>query len=113
MADIVQVNINGTDYYCGSDQVQYLVFENNYITNVSGSTITLYGSLREYGNNSSGYPRIIVGSYQKAYIQTSYNSTAATLNVSSYEVLNRNFSDTYLLTLLIFGVLVLMLFKKR
>lgn len=113
MAEVVKVEINGTEYYCGADQVQYIEYEDNYIFNTSGSTITLYGSLREYGNNYSGYPRITIGSYQKAYITQSYNSGYQTLNVSSYEVLQRKFSDTYMLSLLIFGVLVLMLFKKR
>lgn len=113
MSDVVKIEINDTEYYCGADQVQYLVYENNYIFNTSGSTITLYGSLREYGVNSSGYPRITIGSYQKAYIQQSYNSTASTLNVRSYEVVQRKFTDQYLLLVLILGILVLMFFKKR
>lgn len=113
MSDVVKVNINGTDYYCGSDVVDYLVFENNYVFNTSSQTIYLYASLREYGSNNSGYPRITVGSYQKAYIQQSYQSSYSTLNVQSFEVVQRKFTDTYLLMVLIFGILVLMLFKKR
>lgn len=113
MDEFVTVEINGATYYVGADVVDYLVFEDNYIVNTSSQNITLYGSIREYGNNASGYPRITARPYEKAYIQYSQQSQASTLNVSSYAVTYRKFNDVYLMSVLIFGVLVMMLFRKR
>lgn len=111
--DVVTVTINGVTYYVGADVVDYLVVVNGNLINTSNSTITLYGSFREYQNNTSGYPRISAQSYYKATIQQSYQSTSQTLTVNSYTVNHRKFTDNYLMLVLIFGVLVLMFFKKR
>lgn len=107
------VTINGTDYYIPSDYVDSLVVVGNHLVNIGSNTVYLYAQFREYNVSSSGYPRITCPANTYAYIQQSYQSNSQTLNVSSYEVKNRSFSDIYLLGVLIFGVLAMLLFKKR
>lgn len=107
------ININGTDYYVPSDYVDYLVVINDHLVNIGSNTVYLYANFREYGVNSSGYPRITCPANTYAYITQSYNSTYQTLNVSSYEIKNRSFNDIFLIGVLIFGVLAMLLFKKR
>lgn len=111
--DVVIITINGVDYYAGADVVDYLVVINGNLVNTSNSTITLYGSLREYNNSYSGYPRISAQSYYKATITQSYQVQPSTLVVNSYEVKQRHFQNNYLMLVLIFGVLVMLLFKRR
>lgn len=113
MADVVIVNVNGTDYYVSSDNVDYLTEIDGYLVNTSNSTIYLYKTIRINGDSSSGYPRITCPSMTRCYLQSSQQAMAQTISVSSYSVKSRKFTDSYLLSVLIFGVLVLMLFKKR
>ena len=91
------VTINNTDYYAPSDAIDYLFKVGNRIVNTSNSTVYLYGEFREYGNSYSGYPRITCPSNTYCYLTTSYNSNYQTLNVSSYEVKARTFSDLFLI----------------
>lgn len=107
------VTINGTDYYVPNDSVDDLIISGNHLINISSNTVYLYGEFREYGNNYSGYPRITCPSNTYAYITQSYNSSYQTLNVSSFEVKQKTLSDTFLMTVIIIGILTLMLFKKR
>ena len=112
MDNATVITINGVDYYVNADQLQYLVVDNGYMFNTSSSTIYLYGSLREYQNNQSGYPRITVQSYTRAVLQTSYNSTYSTLSVSSYDVKHRHLNDSLLMSILIFFALIIIWFKR-
>lgn len=107
------VTINGDDYYVPSDYVDNLIIVGNHLINIGSNTIYLYADFREQGVNGSGYPRITCPSNTYAYILQTYSSSYQTLNVSSYEIKNRSFNDLFLIGVLIFGVLAMILFKKR
>ena len=107
------VTINNTDYYAPSDSIDHLYKVGNRLVNTSGSTIYLYGEFREYGNNYSGYPRITCPSNTYCYLTSSYNSSYQTLNVSSYEVKARSFSDLFLIGTVIVCLMAILIFKKR
>ena len=113
MNEIAEVEINGVTYYVPADYVQYLSVIDNHLVNIGTSTITLYHSFRENGVNNSGYPRISVSSMQYATYQQSYQSTATTLTVSSFEVKNRVTNTNTLLLIVIVLVLILNWFKGR
>lgn len=113
MDDITSVEINGVTYYVSPDDLDYIYLVGNALINTKSSTITLYGSFREYNVNSSGYPRITIQSFGKAYITNSYNSGSSTLNVTSYNVVHRHIGFSPLIMVLIFSVLVMMFFKRR
>lgn len=112
MDDICIVEVNGTQYYCPADYVQYLKVVDNWLVNNGTTNITLYATLREYNNNSSGYPRIVCNSNYKAYIQQSYNGNASTLTVSEFKVINRSFSDSVLISVIGVLALILIFFKR-
>ena len=107
------IEINGTEYYVPSDYIDYLIVVDNHLVNIGNNTITLYHNFREYNVSNSGYPRITCPANTYAYITQSYSSGFQTLNVSSYEIKNRSFNDLFLIGVLIFGVLAMILFKKR
>lgn len=113
MEEPTVIEINGTEYYVPSDYVDYLIVVDNHLINIGSQSITLYANFRENGVNSSGYPRITCPTNTYAYIYQSYNSSYQTLTVSSYEIKNRSFNDLFLIGVLIFGVLAMLLFKKR
>lgn len=113
MDDITVVTINGTDYYVASDYVDYLKVVNNRLVNVGTANITLYGSFRESGVNTSGYPRISVSTMQYATYQQSYQSTAQTLTVNSYEVKSRITPTNTILLFIIVLALIFSWFKGR
>lgn len=112
MDDVTIVTINGVDYYVGADLLQYLVVINNRLVNTSGSTIYLYGSIREYQNSQSGYPRITAQSYTNAVIQSSYNSSYSSLVVDDYSVKSRHINDSVLLAILTFFAIIMIWFKR-
>lgn len=113
MEEVTIVTINGTDYYCPADVIDYLTVVDGFLINTSNTTVYLYHNFREYSNNSAGYPRITCQPYYKAYYTASYNSNSSTLSVSSYEIKNRSFSDLFLIGVVIVGILSIMLFRKR
>lgn len=107
------ITINGTDYYCPSDYIDYLTVIDGYLINTGSSTVYLYADFREYGVNYSGYPRITCQANYKAYITQSYNSSSQTLRVNSYTIKNRSFNDLFLIGVVVVGLLGMILFKKR
>lgn len=113
MDNVTVIEINGTEYYCPTDSLQYLVFVNNRLVNVGSSTITLYHEFRESGVNNSGYPRISIASMQYATYQSSQGVQSSTLNVSSYEVQSRVTPTNTFLLIAIVLVLILHWFKGR
>lgn len=113
MEEVTIVEVNGTEYYCPTEAVDYLTVVDGALINTSNSTVYLYHNFREYGDNSKGYPRITCQPYYKAYYTASYNSNSYTLNVNSYEIKNRSFNDLFLIGVVIVGLLSIMLFKKR
>ena len=106
------IEINGNEYYCPCDSVDYLIVDNGYLINTSNSTVTLYSSYPDYYVNNSGYPRITCRSNTKAYITQSYNTQGSTLQINSYEVVNRHTPINVLLMIIMIGVNVLHMFKR-
>lgn len=108
------VTINGSDYYYPCDRKDDLYFsDDGYLINISSSTITLYSNFLTYGDNTSGYPRIIVPAMTKAYVRNSYSSSSySQLSVSSYAFKSQNFGYSVYLLVLILGVLICQLFKR-
>lgn len=106
------IKINGDSYYIACDKVDDLVVIDNYLVNTSSSTIYLYSSILDYNSNTSGYPRIQCSSMTKAVKRDSYNSSYSTVSVSSFEVVNRKTDLSFLLMILILGVLICRLLKR-
>lgn len=108
------VKVNGNNYYCPCDRLDDIAYVDNFLVNVSNSSITLYTSFVEPNDYSSGYPRITINSLSKAVYRANYNSSSnvQAMNVISYEVVNRNFSYSILLSIVILGVLICQLFKR-
>ena len=113
MDNVTVIEINGVEYYCPNDYLQYLVVVNNRLVNVGTSTITLYHEFRESGISGSGYPRISIGSMQYATYQQTQSYTGTTLNVSSYEIQHRVTPTNTFLLIAIVLVLILHWFKGR
>lgn len=113
MDNVTVIEINGVEYYCPTDSLQYLVVVDNHLVNVGSSTITLYHEFRESGVNGSGYPRISVGSMQYAVYQQYQGYASSTLNVSSYAVQSRVTPTNTFLLIAIVLVLILHWFKGR
>ena len=111
--DITVVNINGTDYYVAGDYVDNLKVVNNRLVNVGTSNITLYGSFRVSGDNTSGYPRISVSTMQYATYQQTYQSTSQILTVNSFEVKQRITPTNTILLFVIVLALIFSWFKGR
>jgi len=107
------VVINNTEYYVPSDAIDNLFRVGNRLVYTGSNTIYLYGEFREYGNSYTGYPRITCPSNTYCYITPSYNSNYQTLNVSSYEVKTRSFSDLFLIGTVIVCLMAILIFKKR
>lgn len=112
MDDITIVIVNGNEYYCPSEYVQYIKVVDGYLVNTSNNTITLYGTLRESGVNSSGYPRITLQSFYKGYIQNTYNATSQILTNVNYKVENRQFNESFMISLIGVLCLILIYFKR-
>ena len=106
------IDINGDDYYYPCDRSDDIYFDGGHVINSSSSTITLYGSYQVYNDNTSGYPRITIPSYGYGYRTSSRGATPTTLQVSSYEFVNRSWDNMFLNSILILGVLVCLLFKR-
>lgn len=108
------VEINGDDYYYPSDRKDDLYFsDDGYLINTSSSSITLYSDFLTYGDNTSGYPRIVIPAMTKAYIRQSYSSSSyQTLRVTSYDFKSQYFGYSIYLLVLILGVLICQLFKR-
>lgn len=113
MNDPCVISVNGSDYYYPCDRRDDIVVVANSLVNVSSSTITLYHEFATYGDNNSGYPRITMPSYTRAYYRGSYNGSTSTLNVNSVEFKHSSYSYSIYLMIVIIGVLLLNLFKKR
>lgn len=107
------ISINGTDYYCPSDYVDYLVVIDGSLINTGSNTITLYHEFRDYDDRYAGYPRITCQANYKAYITQSYNSTSTSLHIDSFEIKNRSFNDLFLIGVMVVGLLGMILFKRR
>lgn len=107
------VTVNGTQYFVSCSGLEYLVVFDNALINTSSSTIYLYSSFPNYGDNYSGYPRITAPANQKARYTASYNSTTTQLTVNSYNVTHRYISNEVLLFIVLIGFVGLNLFKKR
>lgn len=81
MNDYVIITVNGIDYYCPSNMVEYITSD---LINTSTNTITLYGGINDNQNASnSSYPRITLRTYSKPIYQSSYSSNSTNLNVQS------------------------------
>ena len=107
------VDINGTSYYAPCDSHDTLIQVGSYLINTSSSSITLYAHYPTYGDSTTGYPRIVCPTNTKAYIrQSSSSSTVQTLNVSSFKFKDYRFENSYILSVLMLGVLVCLLFKR-
>lgn len=115
MNDYVIITINGRDYYCPSNLVQYITDEG---INTYSSTITLYGSLREYNNNNSGYPQITLQSYMQPIYRGSYNATQSTLTITSIEfnkqalLLRKETQNNYFSLFLLVLISLVVLFRR-
>ena len=115
MNDYVIVTINGNDYYCPANLVQYIT--DNGI-NISSNTITLYGSLREYQNSSSGFPQITLAPYTKATYRGSYNGTTTSYNITSIEfnkqalLLRKETQNNYFSLFLLVLISLVVLFRR-
>lgn len=107
------VSVNGTDYYYPCDRRSDIIVSDNSLVNVGSSTITLYHDFAVQGDNSSGYPRISLLSNTKGYIRQSYQSSYTTLVVNSIEWKTSQLSYSIYLNIVIIGVLLLNLFKRR
>lgn len=108
------ISINGTNYYIACNVLEYVVFDeqNNRLINTSGSSITAYNDYPVLNDNYSGYPRITASANQVFYYRGSYQSQNTTLQVGTYNVLNRHTSNDVLLMIVLIGIMVLNLFKR-
>lgn len=111
--DACVITINDTDYYYPCDKKDSISIIDNHLINTSATAFTLYHEFPEYGNSSSGYPRITCNSNTMAYIRTSYSSTSyQTLVVNSAEFKTSHFSFDVLLLIVLVGVGVCQLFRR-
>lgn len=106
------ININNSEYYVPCDRIEDLVVVDNRLINTSSSTINLYSDFINYGDSTSGYPRITCPSNTTAYIRNSYNGSQSILNVSTYDVITRSFGFEIYIFLVILGVCICQLFKR-
>ena len=113
MDDVAQVEINGTDYYVPIDYIDYLVVIDGHLVNMGTQTITLYHTIRESGNNNSGYPRINCPSLQMATYQSSQGIQTTTLTVNSYEIKSRVTPVNTILLIVILCAMIITWFKGR
>lgn len=114
MDDVYVITINGTDYYCTIDSYNWLKLVDGYLINQGNSSITLYQNFPTYGDNTSGYPRIVCPVNTKAYVRNSYStSNYQTLSVNSMSYKKQYMNSTYLMSIMIFFALVIMILKKR
>lgn len=107
------VTINGTDYYYPCDRRDDLIIVGNSLVNISSSTVTLYHDFVTYQDNTSGYPRITIPSNTKAYYRANYQANNTSLVINSIEFKTTSYSYSVYLMIVIIGILLLMLFKKR
>lgn len=107
------ITINGTDYYYPCDRRDDIIKVGNHLVNVGSSTITMYRDFVTYGDSSSGYPRITMPSNTYAYYRSTATSNTTTMNISSVEFKQSSFSYSIMLMIVIIGILLLNLFKKR
>lgn len=107
------VSVNGTDYYYPCDRRSDIILIDNHLVNVSSSSITLYHDFVVQGDNTSGYPRITLPVNTEAYIRQTYSSSNTTLTVNSIEWKTSRLTYSIYLDLVIIGVLLLNLFKRR
>lgn len=112
MNEACVITINNTNYYVPCDSIDNLIRIDNKLVNIGSNTINLYHDFITYGDSASGYPRITCSSNQFCYIRQSYNSNVSNLTINSYDVINRNYSNSILLMIVIVGVLVCQLFKR-
>lgn len=105
------IEVNGNNYFVPCDRIDYLIVEGNSLVNVGSSTINLYSEFLTYNDSSSGYPRIICNSNTKCVYRQSYNSNVSALNVNNVSIANRNLEFSFLLNVVIVGVLICQLFK--
>lgn len=106
------IEINSTEYFYPCDRRDDIILVGNSLINTSSSTITLYHEFATYQDSYSGYPRITMPSYTRAYIRSSYNGNISTLNVNSVEFKSSRFEFNIYLMIVIIGVLIFQLFKK-
>ena len=107
------IDVNGTEYYYPCDKRDDIKLIDGYLINTSSSQITLYRSFPEYGDSSSGYPRIVMPSNTKAYYRSSYNSGSySTLHVTSADFVSSQISNNFLLLVVLVGVGICQLFKR-
>lgn len=106
------ININGTDYYYPCDSRDNIIIIGNTIVNVGSSQITLYKDFPTYGDNSSGYPRIVLPTNTKGYYRSSYNANYTTLNVNSVEFKTSSYTFSVYLMIILIGIMILNLFKR-
>lgn len=115
MNDYVIITINGREYYCPANLVQYITDDG---INISSSNITLYGSIREYQNNNTGYPQITLQPYMKAIYRGSYNGTQSTITISSIEfnkqalLLRKETQNNYFSLFLLVLISLVVLFRR-
>lgn len=110
--DACVITINDTDYYYPCDHRDDIKLIDGHLVNTSGTQFTLYRSFPEYGDSSSGYPRIVMPSNTYAYLRSSYNGSYSTLNVSSAEFKSSQFGFDVLLLIVLVGVGVCQLFRR-
>lgn len=108
------VKVNGNDYYCPCDRVDDIVYIDDFLVNVSNTSITLYSSFVEPNDRYSGFPRITISPLTKAVYRANYDSSSylQAMNVSSFEVVQRDFTFSFILCIVILGVLICQLFKR-
>lgn len=110
--DGCKIDINGIEYFYPCDYHDSIIQVGSAIINTGSTQITLYSSFPEYGDNSSGYPRIVLPVNTKGYLRTSYNSQYQTVNVNEMKFLDTRFSNGFLLNIVIVGCLICLLFKR-
>lgn len=106
------IEINNTEYYYPCDYKDSIIQVGSSLVNTGSSQITLYRDFPTYGDNTSGYPRIVMPSNTKAYVRNSQNAIYSTLVVNSVSFNSSRYSSDYLLSVVLLGVLVCLLFKR-
>lgn len=106
------LSVNNTDYYVACNVIDYIVLVDSDLINTSSSSITMYHDYPTLNDNYSGYPRITASANQKFYYRSSYNTSNTTLNVNSFDVVNRHTDNDFLLSLVIIFCLIINLFKR-
>lgn len=106
------ISINGTDYYYPCDSRDNIIVVDGSLINVGSAQITMYRQFPTYGDNTSGYPRIILPSNTRAYYRANYQANYTTLNVNSIEFKTSSYGMSVYLMIVLIGVMVLQLFKR-